>query len=228
MNRKVIAVSESVNDEINNNVRNYRNETDAMMKDYYLSLVISRSRESLEKLATHYIHHMNIQKVTRDDLVADFIGFPLIYALDKWDEEIGDFLAYWQVCIYSNVIDYLRRCKANMRSANYNTVSTVIKGLDDVELSLFDVIASDSHSEYENFDLAETLKKVVNEFSESVKDGQMIFFELLGDDVCKANWLTYMGRTSYDGTVRQRRKRVLDKFRAFVIEKGYENILFNK
>lgn len=228
MNRKVIAVSKSINDEINNNVKNHRNEKDEIMKDYYLSLVISRSQESLEKLALHYEIHMRDLKTSHDDLIADFIGLPLLYALDKWDEEKGDFLAYWQVCIYTELIQQVRRCKADVRRANYNNASNIVKLNNNVQSSLFDTMACDSHCDYEEVELTESLKKIVNEFSENHKDGQMIFFELLGDDLCKANWITYMGRTYYDGAVRQRRKRILDKFRLFITEKGYNEVLFSK
>lgn len=230
MNRKVIIVSESINEEINNNIKSYRNETVDIMKDYYLGLVLSRTQESMEKLASHYTPYFKNQKLSFEDLMGEFNGMALIYALENWDESKGDFLAYWQICIYSALRNIVAKCKTDRQRLNYESVSgnEVLPNSDGGQVELFDKVADSSFLKYDDVEFIETYKKIVEEFAKTTKGGEMMFFEILSDEECKANWVTYLGRTSYDGTVRSRRKRLLDKFKEFLAVKGYNTTLFTR
>ncbi len=230
MNRKVIKVSDSINEEINNNIISYREETADIMKDYFLSLVLSRTQESMEKLASHYAPFFRNQKLSFDDLMGEFHSTALVYALEKWDNEKGDFLAYWQVCIYSTLCNIVTKCKTDRERLNYEAISgnDIIPNNDGGIVEVFDKVSGSSFLKYDDIEMIETYKKIVEEFAKTTKGGEMAFFEILSDEDCKANWVAYLGRTSYDGTVRSRRKRLLDKFKQFLTEKGYNTMLFTR
>lgn len=188
-----------------------KEETKAHKKDFLIGELIEVSKDLVKNNCYKYLYKHNVTELSYEDLYEIATSFALVEAIQKYDSSLEvHFLYFWHLIMkrmFNKAFMHKLTQKEKLNDACYELKET------------------DSQKDFsEEYCEKKSLHKYIIEFEKEDKYGQLIKCELIQNKLERKKARLYvLGAVEYGAKERKIVQRTKERFKKFLLDRGFEN-----